>query len=77
MASVKLQCPKCIGTGIVGSATASVCPQCTGTGTIMADDTQTLASVNTTASSGSNTPVVVTAPVAIPTAALKVTTKGK
>ena len=48
MATVKMHCPKCFGTGLIGTVQESVCPQCNGTGTISVDDTQTFASTNTT-----------------------------
>jgi len=77
MATVKIACPKCLGFGLTGTVVESVCSQCLGTGYISVNDTDTVAAVNTAASSGSGSPIVVTkAPVA-PPAAVKVATRGK
>ena len=77
MATVNLQCPKCLGTGLVGAVTESICPQCSGKGTVTADDSQTLATVNTTVGTGTNNKLVVTSALAVPGAALKVAARGR
>lgn len=73
MATVKIACPLCAGTGLVGSVTESVCPDCKGSGTQAVNDQSTFATVNTSLP----TAAVITAPKAIPTAALKVAVRGK
>lgn len=73
MATVKINCPKCVGTGLTGVVTESVCSQCTGTGTISVSDASTLATLNT----ASSTPIVVTAPAQVAQVALKAMSKGR
>lgn len=73
MASVKISCPKCVGTGITGTVTEAVCSQCKGVGTIAVNDTDTLATI----SAASATPLIVTAPIAVPLAAVRTLNKGK
>jgi len=78
MATVKIGCPHCVGAGIIGSANVSVCPTCSGVGTVSEDDTQTLATVNTTVQAVAGIPLVVVAPKIMSTAAIKtVATKSK
>jgi DnaJ-class molecular chaperone len=59
MATVKIQCPQCLGTGLTGAVNLSVCSECNGTGTISVSDASTIAAVNT----ASMTPIEVTAAV--------------
>lgn len=73
-----MNCPQCAGIGLIGTVRESVCPQCMGTGTISVDDTQTFATVSTTAAAQPNSvAVVVSKPTPIPAAAIKVVVKGK
>ncbi len=46
MSTVKINCPKCLGTGLTGSGVLSVCSECVGVGTIQVDDTSTLQTIN-------------------------------
>lgn len=73
MATVKINCPKCVGTGLTGDVVETTCSQCTGTGTISVSDASTLASLNT----ASTTPIVVTAPTQVAKVAVKSMSKGK
>lgn len=79
MATVKIQCPLCVGTGIIGTIQEKICTQCIGTGTVSADDTQTLATVSTTvaAASAGNNPLVLTKAVAAPQASVKILSRSK
>lgn len=79
MATVKIACPKCTGAGLVGTTNESVCPQCTGTGTISVNDTQTMASINTTEAARIPTaaPIVVTMAPVVPPVVIKVSSRGK
>lgn len=73
MSTVKLGCPKCLGMGITGNVVESICTQCKGTGMISANDSDSLATINT----ASTTPLIVTTPKAISAAAVKISSKGK
>lgn len=75
MATVKINCPKCAATGLVGLVFASVCPQCTGTGMINVNDTDTVATVQTNNAAQSS--FVVTMPTPVPPAAVKISGRGK
>lgn len=77
MATVKINCPKCVGTGLTGTVAESVCSQCSGAGTISVNDASSLATLSTNASSGSGSAIVVTAPTAPPSVAVKVLNRGK
>jgi DnaJ-class molecular chaperone len=73
MSTVKINCPSCHGTGLTGTANESVCSQCKGTGMISVNSTDSVATV----SAASATPIVVIAPTAVPTAAVKILGRGK
>lgn len=75
MASVKINCPKCAGTGITGTVVEAICSQCNGKGLITVNDTDTVAAVHTANVAQSN--FIVTAPTPVPPAALKTAVKGK
>lgn len=49
MALVKVNCSRCIGTGLIGAANITVCPDCKGTGTLTVDDSSTLNTLNAAA----------------------------
>lgn len=47
MASVKINCPQCLGSGLTGVTTPlSVCSECNGIGTISVSDQSTLSAIN-------------------------------
>lgn len=75
MATFKINCPKCVGTGITGElpSTEVVCTQCKGVGVITCSDTDTMATTNST----SQAPFFVTKPTAIPGMALRRSSLGK
>lgn len=73
MASVKLNCPKCMGTGLTGDVVETRCSQCSGTGTITVNDSDTI----TTVHSGSSAPFVVTKATTVPQSAVKNLSRGK
>lgn len=73
MATVKINCPKCQGTGLTGTVAEVVCSQCNGKGLISVTDSDSIATI----SAASVTPIVVTAPIAVPPVSVKNLTKGK
>ena len=77
MSTVKINCPKCLGTGITGTVVDSVCSQCSGTGLISVSSTDTIASIDTNSTGNSGGALIVTKPVAIPASALKTAVRGK
>lgn len=77
MSTVKINCPNCAGTGLIGEVVEKTCPQCSGTGTIGVDNSQTLATLDNSIVAPATSKLIVNAPKAVPTAAAKVLTRGK
>lgn len=73
MATVKINCPKCQGTGLTGAVAESVCSQCLGKGVISVTDTDSISTI----SAASVTPIIVTTANAVPPVAVKNLGKGK
>lgn len=77
MATIKINCPNCQATGLVGDGTPTVCQYCKGIGTVTANDSDTITTISSAATTAGYAPAIVTVPTAIGKAALKVAGRGK
>ena len=73
MATVKINCSKCCGDGLIGTIQLSVCTACAGKGMVTVNDTDTIATI----SAAQVVPIIATTPTVSTVAVAALKTKGK